>query len=83
MMIRIRAHPSSKRLSFRFVGEVLHAHLTEPAEGNMANTQLVKELARAFGGCTLVRGAGSRSKVVDVPLASIDEAEQRLRAAYL
>jgi len=49
---------------------VLHVWLTEAPEGNKANRQLVKELARVFGSCRLVRGASSRSKVLELPVAS-------------
>lgn len=52
---------------------VLNVWLTEPAENNKANQQLVKRLAKRFGGCRLVRGATSSKKVLELPVSSLKE----------
>ena len=46
---------------------VLNIWLTEPAEGNEANRQLLKELTRVYGSCRRVRGASSSNKVLELP----------------
>jgi uncharacterized protein YggU (UPF0235/DUF167 family) len=83
VLVSVRVHPSSPEFKLLLKGDILYVWLTEPAEANKANQQLVKELSRIFGSCRLLRGASSRSKLIELPLSSIVELKQRLEAAYL
>jgi len=58
----------------------LKVRLTERAEGNRANLELVRRLAKLFRApVTIVRGAASRKKVLEVGLDG-ETAAQRIRA---
>ena len=67
MLVKVRAHPGSSSLRLRWQGGVLSVYLTEPAEKGKANAQLQAFLAKEFGSCRLVKGAGSRNKLVELP----------------
>ena len=81
MIFKVKAKPNSSELSLSFDG-VIHANLTEPAEKNKANMQLMKELARVFGSCRLVAGATSKNKAVELPVTA-EELKQRLHTTNL
>ena len=77
--MKVTVKPGSKRFSVHWDGSVdgLRVELTERAEKNKANAELLKKLSKLFGArVSLVRGAGSRRKVLRVEL---DEQEVRER----
>jgi uncharacterized protein YggU (UPF0235/DUF167 family) len=78
-LVKAKVRPNSPEFKLEWKGEALHVWLTEPAEGNKANVQLLKELARIFGSCKIVRGASSRSKVLDLPVGSLRELESSIK----
>lgn len=82
MIVKIKARPNSERLSFELKDGVIRAGLTEPAENNRANLQLVKELTKIFGGCRFVAGKSSKSKAVELPVTP-EELKQRLHTTNL
>ena len=69
MLITVKAHPKSKELKFLWKENVLYAYLTEPADKNKANLQLIRELSKRYGSCKIVKGATSSKKMVEVPLS--------------
>lgn len=67
MLVNAKAHPGSKQLRIIWKDPVLHVYLTEPASAGKANAQLISLLAREFGGCRLLKGMKSGSKLLDLP----------------
>ena len=74
LLITVKAHPKSKELKFILKENILHAYLTEPADRNKANLQLIKELSKRYGSCKLVKGATSSKKMVEIqpPLKTLE-----------
>ena len=72
MKVDVKVHPRSKSVMLKS-GEVWDVYLTEPAEDNRANRQLLKVLKEAFG-CevSLISGHTSRRKTV---LAGLSQEE--------
>ena len=68
MLLKVKVHPAASGVRFAVKGDVLHVWLTEPAENNRANRQLLKELSALACPCRLVRGATSGSKIIDCPV---------------
>jgi len=81
--LAVRVRPGAKRTGMRGWHDdgTLRVEVVEPPEGGRANHAVVAVLARALGihrsGVTLVGGASSRIKWVDVP--GLEEAEMRKR----
>ncbi len=67
MLITAKIKTNSKKFSIREEGGVLHISLTEPAENNRANRELIKELTRRFGYCRIVRGMKRKTKLIEIP----------------
>jgi uncharacterized protein YggU (UPF0235/DUF167 family) len=68
VLLKVTVHPAASEVKFAVKSDVLHVWLTEPAEKNRANRQLLKELSALAGHCRLVRGATSSLKTVDCPV---------------
>lgn len=51
---------------------VLHVWLTEPAENNKANKQLINRFTKILGSCKIVRGATSSRKVLELPDGALE-----------
>jgi len=83
LLVSAKIHPSSPEFKLLLKDGVLHVWLTEPAENNKANQQLVKQLTKRFGSCKIIRGATSSKKVLVLPVSSVEELKQRLQSAYL
>jgi uncharacterized protein (TIGR00251 family) len=73
MIIGVVVKPGSREFRAEWRAGALHVALTEQAEKNKANIELLKELKRIFG-CEvrLVSGATSKRKRIEI---SISEAE--------
>jgi uncharacterized protein YggU (UPF0235/DUF167 family) len=68
VLLKVKVHPAASGIRFAVKNDVLHVWLTEPAENNRANRQLLRELSALAGPCRLVRGATSSTKTVACPV---------------
>ncbi len=75
MRIEVKAKPGSKQEKIEFTEGRLTVFLKEPAEKGKANTALIKLLSRVFGSASIVSGAKSRKKLVEIPQSSLEEVE--------
>jgi uncharacterized protein YggU (UPF0235/DUF167 family) len=73
MIIDVVVKPGSRKFEARLEGGLLHVVLTERAEKNKANIELLKELSKLLG-CPvrLISGATSKRKKLEI---EISEAE--------
>ncbi len=81
--LSVKAQPGASRNEVAgFEGEVLRVRVTAPPERGKANQAVIEELARALGlprgRITLVRGAGSRRKVLEIEGLEMPEIRKRL-----
>ncbi len=67
MIITATVKTNSKKFAIKAADGVLHISLTEPAESNRANAELIKEMTKRFGGCRILRGLKSRTKTLELP----------------
>ncbi len=84
--INIKAQPGARRDEIAgWRGEALLVRVTAPPEGGKANEAVVETLAGALAiaksRITILRGASSRQKVVQVDGLDATEARRRLDAA--
>jgi uncharacterized protein len=85
--LRVRVHPGARRagVTGRLADGTWKIAVPEPPEGGRANRGVETLLARTLGvprtRVTVVRGAGSRSKVVEVDGLEDDEITRRLEGA--
>lgn len=77
MLITAKVKTNSKKFEIVWKDGILHISLTEPAENNRANSELVKEMAKLFGGCRILRGLKSKTKILDLPDGSDLEIPKR------
>ncbi len=83
--LTIKAQPGARRNEVAgWRGEALLVRVTAPPEGGKANEAVIETLAEALGitksRVTLVRGATSRQKVVQIEGLDATEAKRRLDA---
>lgn len=71
MLVAVKVKTGAKKFEIVRKDGILHISLTEPAENNKANTELVKEMTKRFGSCKILRGLKSRTKVLELPVESI------------
>jgi len=83
VLVQAKVHRSPGGFKLGLKGGVLHVWLTEPAEQNRANRELLKGISKIFGPCAIVRGAASSRKVLEIPARSPGELKRRLESAYL
>lgn len=73
MNLNIRVIPKSSRSLIKEEDGSVRAYLTQPAQDNLANKQLIELLARYFKvkkyQIRIIRGEKSRNKVVEVDAA--------------
>lgn len=68
MEVKVKVYPHSRRVRLVF-DDVLNIYLTEPAESNKANRQLLDVLRRKFNcSASLKRGFKGRRKVVELDI---------------
>lgn len=67
MLIAVKVKASAKKFSISQKGGTLLVSLTEPAENNRANIELVKNLVKIYGSCRIVRGLKSKTKTLELP----------------
>jgi len=67
MLITVKVRTGSKKFEIAMKDGILHVSLTELAENNRANIELVKEMTKTFGSCRILRGLKSRIKVLELP----------------
>lgn len=67
MLVAVKVKPGAKKFEIAQKNGILLISLTEPAENNKANIELVKEMTRVYGKCRIVRGLKSRTKVLEIP----------------
>jgi len=84
MLITVRVIPRSKRNSIEWTAEGLRVHLTAPPVDGAANSALLALLAERLGiskrDISLVHGATSRQKIVEINGITAMELKQRLVA---
>ncbi|TRZ94909.1 DUF167 domain-containing protein [bacterium] len=70
MIINIRVIPKSSRKFVKKEGDCIKAYLTRPAQGGLANAQLIELLADYLGvrkyQIRIVKGEKARCKLVEV-----------------
>lgn len=75
MRINVKVHPRSKRVKLAF-GDRLDVYLTEPAQDNRANKQLLSVLSNVFKcDASIVHGFKSSSKTVLLDLSEDEFSE--------
>jgi uncharacterized protein len=83
MLIIVRVIPRSSRNSLEWEQGVLKARLTAPPVDGAANEALVALLAERLGlskrSISIVRGASSRQKTVDIQGVTLEEVERRIK----
>jgi len=67
MLVTVKVKTNAKKFETVMKGGILHISLTEPAENNRANAELVKEITKMFGGCRILRGLKSKTKTLEIP----------------
>ena len=70
MLITVKVKTGAKNFTIAAKDGILHISLAEPAENNRANAELVKEMAKRFGSCKIVRGLKSKTKTLEIPAGS-------------
>jgi uncharacterized protein (TIGR00251 family) len=67
MQLWVKVVPRSKRFAVSFRDGEVRVHATEEPEGGRANAEVVSELGALLGRkVTLLRGAKSRKKLLDI-----------------
>jgi uncharacterized protein (TIGR00251 family) len=70
MIINIRVIPKSSRRFVKKEGDGIKVYLTRPAQGGLANTQLIELLAEYLGvrkyQLKIIKGEKTRCKLVEV-----------------
>lgn len=83
MLITVRVIPRSSRNSLEWEQGVLKARLTAPPVDGAANEALVALLAERLGlskrSISIVRGASSRQKTMDIQGVTLEEVERRIK----
>ncbi len=83
MLISVRVIPRSRKNSLEWEENSLKAHLTAPPVDGLANEALQELLAKrlALPKCaiSIVRGATSRQKVVEIAGLTLADVQQRLQ----
>lgn len=67
MLVTAKVKTGAKKFEIVRKGGILRINLTEPAENNKANIELVKEMTKRFGSCKIVRGLKSKTKTLELP----------------
>ncbi|MFZ3077278.1 MAG: DUF167 family protein [Candidatus Aenigmatarchaeota archaeon] len=67
MLITVKVKACAKKFAIAAKGGILHISLTEPAENNRANAELVKEMSKRFVSCRILRGLKSKTKTLEIP----------------
>lgn len=79
MLVEVSVVPSSPSFSLARKGNIIKIFLTEKAEGNRANIELIKELERLTKArVQIVSGAKSRRKKIAIDISE-NEWEEILR----
>lgn len=66
MLITVKVKTGAKKFAIAAKDGILHISLTEPAENNRANAELVKEMTRKFGRAQKAKLSGSAGNFVSV-----------------
>ncbi|MFA5090678.1 MAG: DUF167 domain-containing protein [Candidatus Omnitrophota bacterium] len=70
MILNVRVLPRASRNLVKREGKCLKVHLTKPAEGGLANKQLIEVLADYFKvkkyRIAIVKGHSAREKIIEV-----------------
>jgi uncharacterized protein (TIGR00251 family) len=67
MLLEVKVVPNSREFRIERDGAGWKIHLTEPAERNKANIELVKEMEKITGRrVRILRGATGRKKVLEI-----------------
>ena len=83
MLITVRVIPRSSKNTLEWEQGILKARLTAPPVDGAANEALVALLAERLGlskrSISIVRGASSRQKTVDIQGVTLEEVERRIK----
>jgi uncharacterized protein (TIGR00251 family) len=84
MKVKVRVTPGSRQNSARWDGEWLRVKITAPPVAGAANQALIRLLAERLDlsvrQITLLHGAGSREKLLEISGLTEDELRRRLAA---
>ena len=71
MILPVRVIPKASRNLVKKQSGHLKVYLTQPAQGGLANTQLIDLLSEYFGikkyNIKIIKGASSRNKLIEIP----------------
>lgn len=67
MLIKAKIKPNSKKIKIFFKDNSLQIYLTEPAENNRTNLELIRTIKKIFGSCKIIKGLHSRTKLLEIP----------------
>jgi uncharacterized protein (TIGR00251 family) len=83
MLITVRVIPRSRKNLLEWEQEMLKAHLTAPPVDGAANSALINLLAECLSvprrTISIVRGATSRQKTVEITDLTLEECKDRLQ----
>ncbi|MBO0778722.1 MAG: DUF167 domain-containing protein [Ktedonobacteraceae bacterium] len=83
MRLDVRVQPRSSKNSLEWGDSGLKARVTAPPVDSAANEALIAQLAAALGipkrAITIVRGASSRQKVVEIEGMTLERVQQKIR----
>lgn len=65
MIVKVKVKLNSNKFHVE-EGNPWIVSLTEPAENNRANLELIKEMSRMYGSCKILRGKTSRNKTIEI-----------------
>ena len=65
MIIKVKVKPNSKEFKIK-QGDMWQISLTEPAEKNKANFELIKEMTKRYGKCRIIKGKTSALKLIEI-----------------
>jgi len=65
MLINVKVKPNSKKFEIK-EGNPWIVFLTESAENNKANIELIKEMSKLYGSCKILKGKKSKLKTLEI-----------------
>lgn len=65
MIINVKVKPNSEKFQIK-EGSIWTISLKSPAENNKANVELIKEMTKRYGKCKILKGAKSKTKVLEI-----------------
>ncbi len=65
-IVNAKVRTSQPRFVVNERSGIIEIDVTEPAENNRANREIVKELSKLYGSCRILKGARSNKKLLEI-----------------